>query len=292
MLSLEGGVSFVGVMGWPLTHTLSPVIHNAAFQRLGLDWVYLAWPVPPKDLRVAVGGLRSLGAMGANVTMPHKESVIRLLDDLSGDAARVGAVNTIQRLGDRLIGHNTDVDGFREFLTGDVGFDATGRSTVVLGAGGAARAVVRALGELRAGDIVIAARRATRGKGLVDLARPGNARIEVWDRATALASSADLIVNCTPIGMTAGDPLPDARFRPGQVVVDLIYQPPTTTLVQRARAAGADAWGGLGMLVHQGASSFQIWTGQSPPLETMSAAAVHAIRSGRPAGDAAHPGEA
>ncbi|MGH2729112.1 MAG: shikimate dehydrogenase family protein, partial [Actinomycetota bacterium] len=160
---------FVGVLGWPLEHTLSPVIHNAAFKRVGLNWVYLAWPVPPEALADAITGMRALGGMGANVTMPHKEGVVELVDELSGDARTIGAVNTIQRFGDRLIGHNTDVDGFREFLVADAGVDPGGSKTLVLGAGGAARAIVRALDDLGAGAITIAARRPDSGRGLLEL---------------------------------------------------------------------------------------------------------------------------
>lgn len=273
----SSGPRFAGVFGWPLDHTLSPVIHNAAFRRLKLDWIYLAWRVPPDDLAAAVGGLRALGGMGANVTMPHKESVMALLDDVSGDARAVGAVNTIQRLGDELIGHNTDVDGFRAFLTDDAGVDVAGSEAVVLGSGGAARAVVVALDDLGAGDIAIAARREEKAAALVGLAGRGSAHVEAWDKASDLASEADLVVNATPIGGKGEDVLPGARFHERQVVVDLIYSPPSTALVERARAAGAGAWGGLGMLVHQAAASFQIWTGQDPPIEAMSAAAVRAI---------------
>jgi shikimate dehydrogenase len=269
--------NFVGVLGWPLEHTLSPVIHNAAFKRLGLNWVYLAWPVPPDALVDAVTGMRALGGMGANVTMPHKEAVVELVDEMSGDARTIGAVNTIQRFGDRLIGHNTDVDGFREFLVADAGVDPRGKKTLVLGAGGAARAIVRALDDLGAGDIAIAARRPDSGEGLVGLASAGRAAVCSWSAAAAKASEADVLVNATPVGMAGEDVLPLASFSPGQLVVDLIYDPPSTPLVDRARAAGADAWGGLGMLVHQAAASFRIWTGQDPPLETMSAAAVRAI---------------
>src|SRR5687768_12321490 len=112
MLRHRPAENFVGILGWPLEHTLSPAIHSAAFRQAQLDWVYLAWPVEPEDLGDAINGLRALGALGANVTMPHKESVMDHLDELSGDARSVGAVNTIQRIGSRLVGHNTDVDGF------------------------------------------------------------------------------------------------------------------------------------------------------------------------------------
>ena len=279
--------NFAGVLGWPLTHTLSPAIHTAAFRRLGFDWAYLSFPVPPDLLPQAVGGLRALGAVGANVTIPHKETVIAHLDQLSGDAAAIGAVNTIQRLGDRLIGHNTDVDGFREFIAGDAGINVSGSRALVLGTGGAARAVVKALDDLDAAEIVIAARSSERGTALTQLVGRAHATVADWDWAVALASDAMIVVNATPLGGEGEDPVPDAAWHSGQVVVDLVYSPPATPLVEAARAAGADAWGGLGMLVRQAAASFQIWTGQDPPLETMSAAAVHAIGpsgSTRPSG--------
>ena len=268
---------FAGVMGWPLDHTLSPTIHNAAFRSLGLDWVYLAWPVAPEDLGAAVGGLRALGAEGANVTMPHKETVIEHLDDVSGDARRIGAVNTIQRVGGSLIGHNTDVDGFRSFLVDDVGADVTGKSAVVLGAGGAARAVVCALDDLGAGAIRIAARRPDAGAAVAPLAVRQRAEVLDWEAAPAAAAEADLVVNATPLGMAGETPLEDASWRAGQVVCDLVYRPPTTRLMERARAAGAEVHGGLGMLIHQAALSFRIWTGKDPSLAAMSAAAIRAI---------------
>ncbi|MCA1705014.1 MAG: shikimate dehydrogenase, partial [Actinobacteria bacterium] len=140
----------LGVLGWPLTHTLSPEIHAAAFRSASLDWVYLAWPVPPESLSDAILGLRALGAIGANLTMPHKETVLPLVDDLGDDAAAVGAVNTLQFTGGRVIGHNTDIEGFSRFLAGDAGFEAAGKRALVVGAGGAARAVVRALDQLGA----------------------------------------------------------------------------------------------------------------------------------------------
>ncbi|MDQ3646317.1 MAG: shikimate dehydrogenase [Actinomycetota bacterium] len=275
----RGTGHITGVLGWPLEHTLSPAIHNAAFRHLGLDWIYLPFPVRPELLADSVRGLVALGAMGANVTMPHKESIIPLLHDISGDARAVGAVNTLQRIGDRLIGHNTDVDGFREFLVGDAGVRIEGKRALVLGSGGAARAVVKALDDLGASKIVIAARDPGRGSSLVRLVRPGTARVEPWDRGEAIARESDVIVNATPLGTRSANPLPGVRFGPGQAVIDLVYTPPSTALVEAARAGGADGWGGLGMLVHQAAASFRIWTGQDPPIEAMSAAAVHSIGS-------------
>ena len=268
---------FVGILGWPLEHTLSPVIHSAAFRQMDLDWLYLSWPVEPEDLGAAVAGLRALGALGANVTMPHKEAAVEHLDELSGDARTIGAVNTIQRVGRTLVGHNTDVDGFRNFLEGDAGLDAAGTTALVLGAGGAARAVVRALDGLGADRVSVAARMEERSKPLLDLMSSARGDHVRWSDAAGVAPGYDIVVNATPVGTGSGDPIHGAEWHEGQVVVDLVYDPPSTALVERARAAGAHAWGGLGMLVHQAAASFQIWTGQDPPLETMSAAALHAI---------------
>ena len=275
---MRGGSHFAGVLGWPLEHTLSPPIHNAAFRALSLDWVYFAWPVPPEDLPAAVGGIRALGAMGANVTMPHKEAVAELIDEISDDAAAIGAVNTIQRFGDRLIGHNTDVGGFKTFLSTDAGVDPAGVPAAVLGSGGAARAVVRALADLGASPITVVARDTDRAARVASIASDV-AMVEGFERAHDIANFADLVVNATPVGTGGEDPLPDAKWRPGQFVADLIYIPATTTLVKRARAAGAGASNGLGMLVHQAAASFRIWTGMDPSLEAMSAAALRSIRS-------------
>lgn len=277
MLRHRPAGNFVGVLGWPLEHTLSPAIHSAAFSQAQLDWVYLAWPVEPEDLGDAIKGLRALGALGANVTMPHKEAVMEHLDELSGDARSVGAVNTVQRIGRRFVGHNTDVDGFGFFLERDAGIDASGMRALVLGAGGAARAVVRALDRIGVDEVAVAARDVDKGSRLVELAGRARGAAISWEIASTTAADYDLIVNATPVGTGSGDPLPAVEWRAGQVVVDLVYDPPSTALVERARAGGAHAWGGIGMLVHQAAASFGIWTGQDPPLETMSAAALHAI---------------
>jgi shikimate dehydrogenase len=265
-------------LGWPLKHTLSPAIHNAAFRRLGLDWTYLAFPVPPERLSEAVGGLRALGGRGVNVTMPHKETVISLLDRLSDEAEAIGAVNTIEISGEEMIGHNTDVLGFTKFITGDTGADLTDCNALVLGAGGAARAVMQGLVGMGCSRIAVAARRPDSARSLIEMKT--NGETIPWDEVERAVRDFDAVVNCTPVGMAGENLLPEAEFRPGQVVVDLIYQPPETPFLERARAGGADGWGGLGMLVHQAAASLEIWTGQQAPIEVMSAAAVHALGAG------------
>ena len=273
-----GSTNAVGLLGWPLDHTLSPVVHNAAFRSLGLDWIYLTWPVPPKRLEMAIDGIRALGMMGANVTMPHKEAVLDYLDAISGDASTIGAVNTIQRVGDMLVGHNTDVDGFAEFLRQEAGCDPAGKRALVLGSGGAARAVVKALGDLGAADITVAARDPDKS-GDLRLISPQGITLRAWSEVDSAAAESDIIVNATPLGMKGEDVLGRADFNSGQVVVDLVYRPPTTRMIERARSAGATAWGGLGMLLGQAAASFRIWTGQDAPLEAMSVAALRAINT-------------
>jgi len=271
---------FVGVLGWPLEVTLSPLMHNVAFRRLNLDWIYLRWPVRPDDLGDAVRGMRALGAEGANVTMPHKQSIVEHLDSIDGDAAATGAVNTVQRVGDTLVGHNTDVVGFSEFLVRDAGFEPNGTRALVLGAGGAARAVVKALADLKVADITVAARSDGVAGDVVALAHDDSGRATealAWEKVVGRVEAVDLVVNATPVGMRGEPLLTDAPFNSNHCVVDLIYSPPTTPLIEHARATGATGWGGLGMLVRQAAASFAIWTGQRPPLDAMSAAAIRGI---------------
>lgn len=270
---------FVGVLGWPLEVTLSPLMHNVAFRQLGLDWIYLRWPVAPDSLGEAVRGLRALGADGANVTMPHKEAILEHLDALDEDARAIGAVNTVRRSGQELVGHNTDVVGFSEFLVEDAGFQPRGAGALVLGAGGAARAIVVALANLEVAEVTVAARNREAGANVASLASGAtrSTRAVGWEEATDRVEGVDLIVNATPLGMRGEALLGRAAFNSNQCVVDLIYSPPTTSLIEHARSSGASGWGGLGMLVRQAAASFAIWTGRPAPMDAMSAAAIRGI---------------
>ncbi len=263
------------MIGHPVRHSLSPVLHNAAFASLGLDWAYLALEVAEGRAPAAVAGARALGLSGLSVTMPHKESVAGAVDRLSPTAERLGAVNTVAWVGDTLVGESTDGQGFLEALEDDHGFHPSHRRCLVMGTGGAGRAVVLALADAGAAEVVVAGRSAERVGAAVALAggrgRPGTAE-QVDD--------AELVVNATPVGMEgypAGPPVDPARLGPGQVVVDLVYHPATTPLVVTARERGAVATGGLGMLVHQAGHAFRLWTGQDPPLGVMSAAALRAL---------------
>lgn len=243
-------------------------MHNAAFAALELDWVYVAFPVPRGEGGTAVSAVRALGLAGLNVTMPYKADAAAACDGLTSAAAALGAVNTVVGGGDgALVGHSTDGEGFLRAL-GDEGVTVSGRHCVVLGAGGAARAIVHALGGAGA-DVTVAARREDAARGAAELA-PGGAAIPVID---VPVETFDVVVNATPLGMQ-GEPPPfdPARLRVGQFVYDTVY-PAETPLLAEARARGAGAAGGLGMLVHQGALSFELWTGCAPPLDVMRAAA-------------------
>ncbi len=282
-----GGTRTVGVIGWPVSHSLSPAIHNAAFAALGLPWVYVPLPVPPGELGSALAGLRALGFAGANVTMPHKTATAARVGSLSEDARRLGAVNTLVVGAEGLEGHNTDAPGFDRFLRRDAAFDPAGRTALLFGAGGAARACALALARSGLGSLTVAVREPERGRSVAEVLDDLGVPVDVVPLDDAAAVEADLVVNATPVG-AAGETLPVPWLAPEVVVVDLLYQPATTPLLSTAREAGANAFGGLGLLLEQAALSFELWTGQAAPLEVMSAAAVAALASsaaggGRPA---------
>ena len=270
-----GSTRVAAVIGCPVRHSLSPVMHNAAYRVLGLDWVYVAFEVPPGSGRRAIEAMRALGIDGLNVTMPHKSDVAGAVDRLTPAAAALGAVNTVTRgpRRDELVGENTDGAGFIDALRIDEGFEPAGRRCVVVGAGGAGRAVVRALAEAGAAAVTVVNRTADRAVAAAALAGAAGRVGQPGD-----AADADLIVNATPLGMRGEDgpdlPLDPAGLGPGQLVVDLVYHPAVTPLVDAARARGAAATNGLGMLIHQAAHTIRIWTGEDPPLEVMSAAAL------------------
>lgn len=263
-----------GVIGSPVRHSLSPVLHNAAFAALGLDWAYTAFDVPAGSAGAAVEGMRALGISGLSVTTPHKSDVAASVDRLSPVAERLGAVNTVVRLGRTLVGESTDGEGFVDALRVDSGFDPAGRCCVVRGSGGAARAVVLALGGAGAAEVVVVPGRSFEKAALAAALAGAVGRVGPAEEA----SGADLVVNATTLGMAGGPaelPFDPESLNPGQLVVDLVY--PTSPFVEAAHDRGATATGGLGMLLHQAAHAFRLWTGQEPPLEAMSAAAVDAL---------------
>ena len=272
---ISGHTRLAGVIGDPVRHSLSPTIHNAAFAAVDLDWAFLAFEVPLGGAAAALDAVRVLGIDGLSVTMPHKSDIAAAVDRLSPAAAALGAVNTVVREGSELLGENTDGAGFINALRFDEGVDPAGLRCLVGGSGGAARAVVRALGQAGASEVIVAARRPAAAEAVVRLATVARTGT-VED-----ADSADLIVNATPVGMgevtelvPPALPVPEGRLGAGQLVVDLVYHPLVTPLLQAARARGAAAVNGIGMLVHQAAIAFRLWTGENAPLEAMSAAVL------------------
>jgi len=276
---LGGDTHVVGIIGWPVSHSLSPAIHNAAFAAAGLDWIYVPLPVRPEWLRPALIGLVPLGLAGANVTMPHKTEAAELIQRCSEDATLLQAVNTIAVRGGELEGHNTDVAGFDRFLRRDAGFDPAGRSALVFGAGGAARACALALARAGLARLTVVAREEARAAPLVKMVEEFGIPVTLVRPGETGELGADLVINATPVGGSDAEPaLPSVpRLGAEVLVIDLLYDPPSTDLQRRARAAGATAFGGLGHLLEQAALSFELWTGTPAPLEVMSAAALAAF---------------
>ncbi len=266
----SAATTVVGVMGDPVAHSLSPRLHNAAFDALGLDWVSLGFRVRSGHAVDALVGARALGIRGLSVTMPHKEAVAGAVDTLTATAARLGAVNCVRFDAEGVVGDNTDGPGLVDALARGPGFDPAGRRCLVVGAGGAARATVAALADAGAAEVVVVNRTAARAGAAVALAGG------VGRRGTAAdASDCDLVVNATPLGMdgvaadATGWPVDPALLHEGQTVVDLVYHPPRTPWLEAAAGRGATVANGLGMLVHQAARQLVAWTGHDAPLETL-----------------------
>jgi len=275
-----------GVIGSPVRHSLSPLLHNAAFDALGLNWVSLAFEVPAGAAAGALEGVRALGLGGLSVTMPHKAEVAALVDRRTGGAERLGAVNSIRLVGDELWGANTDGEGFVTSLRRGAGFDPAGRRALVVGAGGAARAVILALAEAGAAAVAVLNRTAVRAEEAAALAgAAGHVVGSAPGELEETVARADLVVQATPVGMEGvagadagrGD-LPGLAglLGPGQVAADLVYVPRPTPWLRAAAAAGATVVDGLGMLVHQAAVQIEWWTGLEAPVEAMWRAASSA----------------
>jgi shikimate dehydrogenase len=270
-----------GVIGYPVAHSRSPAMQQAAFDALGIAVRYELWDTPPDRLAARVAGLRAPEVLGANVTIPHKTAVLPLLDAVAPSASPpLAAVNTIVReesaAGVRLVGHNTDVPALRRVLAEQSAW-APGRRMLVLGAGGAARAAL-AVAQLEGAEVTVAARQVEGARAALAALAPAH----ILDLAetgalTAALAGAHVLVNTTPVGMREAEasPLPLELLRqlsPASFVFDMIYSPPETALVRAARALGLRAQGGLPMLLYQGALAFALWTGREPPLDAMRAA--------------------
>lgn len=288
---IDGRTQLVGLIGWPVEHSLSPVMHNAAFAALKMDWCYLPLPVSPQRVEAAISGLAASGFRGANVTIPHKRAIFSALSSLSPHAEALGAVNTLLiEQGDdpTIVGENTDVAGFLAALEG-AGFAIAGTRVLVVGAGGAARAVAYALVENGAREVVILNRSIKRAQELIEQFSGKGQRTRLCAAALngpnliSVSEDSDLLVNATPVGMwpnvgrsiwPSEIPIP-SRF----TVFDLVYNPQQTRLLEEARSAGARAISGLEMLIQQGARSFSLWTNRQAPIDVMREACVQRLAS-------------
>ena len=272
----SGSTKIVKLIGYPVEHSKSPLMHNAAFQSLGLDFAYLLFSVKPPDLKEAVTGLRASNVAGANVTIPYKEEVMKYLDEITPEAKLIGAVNTIHNREGKLIGYNTDGQGFITSLLIDGKVKLEGQKVFLMGAGGAGKAVAVKLAERGVERLVITDKIVERAEALVGRLRENIPDCPVYAVAISskefaeTISESTLLVNATPVGMKEGDPcvIDPEYLHKDLFVYDVIYNR-ETPLIETAKKRGLKTLGGIGMLIHQGAASFEIWTGQKAPIEVM-----------------------
>ncbi len=283
-MTLSGHTKPFAVLGHPIGHTLSPVMHNASMQELEFDGIYLALDVHPDRLMEVLPSMALMGFAGVNLTVPHKEVAFRGLDNLDDSAKLFGAANTVEFTDDGMIGHNTDGYGFLKALEEAFGKTVKGDSIFVLGCGGAGRATALQAATEGAKSLVLADIDAERVQRLEDEVKSLAPDIEIsqaLDKASQieLCHQCDLVVQASPVGMKKDDPslLPPEAFRAGQRAFDLIYMYPETAFLTTAREAGADIANGLGMLLHQGARAFEIWTGTEPSVPAMRKALEDAV---------------
>lgn len=268
---ITGRTRIYGIIGCPVTHSLSPVMQNAALQAAAVDAVYVPFAVEPDQLATAVSGLRALQVCGFNVTIPHKTSIMPLLDELAPSAVQAGAVNTVVNQGGRLIGHNTDGDGMIVSLAKDLECEIAGSKVVLVGAGGAARGALAALCRAGVASVVVLNRTLDTAEDLVDLFRARYPQVELQVSALPVQadlalSEIDLVVNATSLGM-AGEKIEGlslALLPDHAKVYDMVYNPPLTPLLSDARICGLKAANGIGMLVAQGELAFKLWHGMAP----------------------------
>lgn len=284
-LRITASTSVAAVIGDPVKHSLSPVIHNVGFQSLGIDWVYVAYEVKAGNAPAALDAMRTFGLRGLSVTMPHKSAIAELVDSVSAAAQALHSVNTVEVASDgSLVGHSTDGDGLVASMTAQ-GVDVTGKRVLIFGAGGASRSVIDALNRNQCLNIVVANRTLAGAHEAALLAPNMTQTLALGDTASLKReiSNVDIVINATSIGMRTGtatsseSPISAELIDPRHTIVDLVYHPIETELLRRARQRGAQVIDGLGMLVHQAALQQQIWTGMMPDVSDMYRAALQAL---------------
>jgi len=283
---IDGSTRIVGVFGHPIEHTASPAMHNAAFDHLGMNWRYLAFDVHPDELRGALYGIRDLHFTGVNLTVPHKLLAVKMVDSMDKEAQLLGAVNTVLVDNRELMGFNTDGYGFKRAVREEFGMELRGRRVLILGAGGAGRALAVQCALEGAAAIFIVNRTQSKAVSAVAEVRklaPRTFAVAMPMQPQHIAkhlNEVDLVVNATSLGLRPGDPPPLAKFLPKCKwlrVYDTIYRPSETRFLAAARKAGAQTANGLSMLLHQGARSFEIWTGRRAPVAVMRRALHKAV---------------
>ena len=273
----SAGRTAAAVIGDPVLHSLSPTIYNAAFEHDQVNWSYSAVNITGEQVSEALEEMRQFEVGGLSVTMPHKEMVANLVDETTRHAERLGAVNCVSKNGSTLVGHNTDGEGFIKAIEAETKEGTEGKSYLVIGAGGAAKAITLALGEAGAAEVIVSSRNASKSRKAASLAgkvgRSGS---------LSEAKRVDVIINATPIGMRgAGNenqlPLPVEAMHKGQIIVDLIYHPLQTEFLKNASRIGARTMNGIGMLIHQAALQYTLWTNKEAPLDVMQDAVIQQI---------------
>ncbi|GMR05404.1 MAG: shikimate dehydrogenase [Thermodesulfobacteriota bacterium] len=288
-MKISGSAKVVCIFGDPVSHSLSPAMHNAAFEALALDMAYVPFHVPvdpPGGLKRAVSAVRALDIHGLNITIPHKERVMGYLDEVDGHARAVGAVNTVVNRGGSLIGSNTDGDGYLQGLRHETGFTPRGKKVVLIGAGGAARSILYSVLLKKPRSLVLVNRTGARATSLArEFERKLGVKISTAplerDALHRSAQGAHLVVNTTSIGLNGRGEIdfPMEVLPDGAVVSDIVYSPLETSFLKKASKRGLKTHDGLSMLVYQGAIGFKLWTGRKAPVDVMRAAALAAISS-------------
>lgn len=282
---ITGNTKVLGIFGYPVKHTLSPLMQNAALEAAGLDYLYMPFEVRPDQLESAVTGIKALGISGVNVTIPHKEKIIPFLDEITDEARLIGSVNTIENRNGKLIGHNTDSRGYILSLREDAAFDPKGKKVLIIGAGGAARGIISGLAMNGAAGISISNRTMEKGERLTH--EFADKFKDTIFKALPLSSlrnpqtlsSLDLIVNTTSADMEGSQLDVEFRHTPSSILIsDIVYKPSITPFLKMAQEAGRKTVGGLGMLLYQGAISFEIWTAVKVPIDVMRRALRQAVK--------------
>lgn len=277
-MNIKASTKIYGIIGHPVEHSLSPSMHNNAFEKVGLDCVYLAFDITPGNLGDAVRGIKSLGIKGINVTIPHKQAIVNLVDEIDDDAMLVGAVNTVNNEKGKLVGYNTDVGGFLRAVKDDFDFIPTGKKIFLVGAGGAARAVIVGLCNNKASEIVIVNRTLSKAEDLAGefghhypSTKLRAVSLKDKDNVSKEIKKSELLVNTSSAGMKGDNPLnlPLGLLPKGACVYDLVYEPALTPLVKDARDLNLSSQSGISMLLYQGVDAFEIWTGKKAPVEVM-----------------------